>query len=96
MRVRLPSLISQNDLAAKLEVVALLIDRVRTVAFDEDAVFRCGNDVFLPDFARVRLQADVRHSRKRNRCPVLRRTNIPGCLVTFVMSEIQSAISRVV
>ena len=36
-----------EDLAAKLEIVALLIDRERSITFDENAVVRCSNEVFL-------------------------------------------------
>src|SRR6187431_3292894 len=57
-------------LSAELEVVALLIDRERTIPFDVDAALRLGDDVVFGELASIRLEADVRHALKRNRFPV--------------------------
>src|ERR1051326_4850407 len=61
-----------EDLTAELRVVALLIDRERTVADDRNAAIRRGDQIVPAEILVARQQRDVRHALELHRGPRLR------------------------
>src|SRR6516225_11513356 len=61
-----------ENLAAELEVVALLIDRERAVALDVDAALDRADDLVEADVLLARKQRNVRHALELHIGPVLR------------------------
>src|SRR5256885_2717686 len=62
-----------EDLTAELEVVTLLVNRERTVAFDVHAVFDIRDEIVRADIllACGGLKTDVRHTLERHVAPVV-------------------------
>src|SRR5678815_3161437 len=71
LRRDLPVLDLPEGLAAELEVVALVIDRVAAVTLDVDPVVGGGEDVGLADVLLVGLQRHVRHALEGHGRPVV-------------------------
>src|SRR3989442_8848814 len=66
-RAYLSALDFPEGVAAELEVIALVVDRVRTATVDQDPVIHAGNEVVERGRLLARGQPDVRHPLERHR-----------------------------
>src|SRR4051812_22594455 len=69
-----------EKLAAKLEVVTLLINAPTAITDDVDAVLHIGNELVDADLCPARLEGYVRHSLNRKGIPAIRKTAAIGLL----------------